>query len=92
MRRIAHISDLHFFRIDPAVVDALAVELNNDPPDLIALSGDLHHARQVTRVPGSAGLPRPPPCGAIEAESMFRRLWAPSLAWSGQVPAPPGQS
>jgi 3',5'-cyclic AMP phosphodiesterase CpdA len=41
MRRIAHISDLHFCRIDPAVVDALAAELNTDPPDLIALSGDL---------------------------------------------------
>ncbi len=41
MRRIAHISDLHFCRIDPAVVEALADELNTDRPDLIALSGDL---------------------------------------------------
>ncbi len=41
MRRIAHISDLHFCRTEPAVVDALAAELNTDPPDLIALSGDL---------------------------------------------------
>jgi 3',5'-cyclic AMP phosphodiesterase CpdA len=41
VRRIAHISDLHFCRIEPAVVDALVVELNVDPPDLIALSGDL---------------------------------------------------
>ncbi len=41
MRSIAHISDLHFDRIDPAVVEALADELNSDPPDLIAVSGDL---------------------------------------------------
>jgi 3',5'-cyclic AMP phosphodiesterase CpdA len=41
MRRIAHISDLHFCRIEPAVADALVVELNIDRPDLIALSGDL---------------------------------------------------
>jgi 3',5'-cyclic AMP phosphodiesterase CpdA len=41
MRRIAHISDLHFCRTDPAVVEALAAELNADPPDLVAVSGDL---------------------------------------------------
>ena len=41
MRRIAHLSDLHFCSIDPAVVEALAAELNADPPDLIAVSGDL---------------------------------------------------
>jgi 3',5'-cyclic AMP phosphodiesterase CpdA len=41
MRRIAHISDLHFCLVDRAVEDALAAELNDDPPDLIALSGDL---------------------------------------------------
>ncbi|WP_411902142.1 metallophosphoesterase family protein [Methylorubrum thiocyanatum] len=40
MRRIAHISDLHFGRTDTAVVDALAAELNRDPPDLIVASGD----------------------------------------------------
>ena len=41
MRRIAHISDLHFHLTDPAVVEALAAELNADPPDLVAVSGDL---------------------------------------------------
>jgi 3',5'-cyclic AMP phosphodiesterase CpdA len=41
MRRIAHVSDLHFCRIDPAVVEALVAELNADPPDLVAVSGDL---------------------------------------------------
>ena len=41
MRSLAHISDLHFNLIDPAVVEALADDLNSDPPDLIAVSGDL---------------------------------------------------
>ncbi|TFZ59440.1 metallophosphoesterase [Methylorubrum sp. Q1] len=40
MRRVAHISDLHFGRTDPAVVEALVAELNRDPPDLIVASGD----------------------------------------------------
>ncbi len=41
LRRIAHISDLHFCRTDAAVVEALAAELNDDRPDLVAISGDL---------------------------------------------------
>ncbi len=40
MRRIAHISDLHFGRTDPAVVVGLTEELNRDRPDLIIASGD----------------------------------------------------
>ena len=40
MRRLAHISDLHFGRTDPAAVAALTAELNTDPPDLIVASGD----------------------------------------------------
>lgn len=40
MRRIAHISDLHFGCTDPAVVAGLVAELNQDRPDLIIASGD----------------------------------------------------
>ncbi|HJE25447.1 MAG TPA: metallophosphoesterase [Methylorubrum populi] len=40
MRRLAHISDLHFGRTDPAVVEGLVAELNRAPPDLIVASGD----------------------------------------------------
>lgn len=39
--RIAHISDLHFGRTDPAAVEALRARIQRDPPDLIAVSGDL---------------------------------------------------
>lgn len=41
MRRIVHLSDLHFGSEDPAVVAGLTAELNADPPDLVAVSGDL---------------------------------------------------
>jgi 3',5'-cyclic AMP phosphodiesterase CpdA len=40
MRRIAHISDLHFGCTDPVVVEALVAELNADKPDLVIASGD----------------------------------------------------
>lgn len=40
MRRISHISDLHFGRTDPAVVEGLIAELNADAPDLVIVSGD----------------------------------------------------
>src|SRR3954470_13759825 len=39
--RIAHLSDLHFGAELPDVVAALAEELARDPPDLVAISGDL---------------------------------------------------
>ncbi|HMJ14108.1 MAG TPA: metallophosphoesterase [Polyangiaceae bacterium] len=41
MRRIAHISDLHFGKVDSLVVNALLRELRDDPPDVVAVSGDL---------------------------------------------------
>jgi len=47
MIHIAHISDLHFGREVPAVVEALAAELNHARPDLIAVSGDLTQRARV---------------------------------------------
>jgi 3',5'-cyclic AMP phosphodiesterase CpdA len=41
VRTIAHISDLHFGREDPAVVEALVEDLAEHPPSLVAVSGDL---------------------------------------------------
>jgi 3',5'-cyclic AMP phosphodiesterase CpdA len=41
MRTLAHISDVHFGRIDPPVVEGLVAELNDRKPSLLVLSGDL---------------------------------------------------
>src|SRR5690348_4196145 len=40
MRRLAHLSDLHFGRVDPAAVDALLRSLEEARPDLVVVSGD----------------------------------------------------
>jgi len=40
MRTIAHVSDLHFGRTDPVVVESLVAELNRTRPDLVIVSGD----------------------------------------------------
>lgn len=41
MRRIVHLSDIHFGRTDPAVVSSLILTVNELKPDLVAVSGDL---------------------------------------------------
>lgn len=41
MKTLAHISDLHFGRIDQRVVDGLLSDLTLQRPDLIVISGDL---------------------------------------------------
>lgn len=41
MRTLAHISDLHFGRIDHAVVEGLLADLTRQNPDLVIISGDL---------------------------------------------------
>lgn len=41
MRTVAHISDLHFGRIDRAVVEGLVADLMHVAPDVVVISGDL---------------------------------------------------
>ena len=41
MRRIVHLSDLHFGRTDPAVVRGACEAVNRLKPDLVVVSGDL---------------------------------------------------
>lgn len=41
MRLIAHLSDLHFGRTDPTVVEALVRDISHHHPDLAIISGDL---------------------------------------------------
>jgi len=41
MTRLVHLSDLHFGRIDDALIDPLLEEINRLTPDLVVISGDL---------------------------------------------------
>lgn len=41
MKKIAHISDLHFGANDAAVVEGLVADIQRLSPDLVAVSGDL---------------------------------------------------
>jgi 3',5'-cyclic AMP phosphodiesterase CpdA len=41
MRKIVHLSDLHFGRIDAALIEPLAVAVSAIAPSLVAVSGDL---------------------------------------------------
>lgn len=41
MRRVAHVSDLHFGRTDPAAVEGLAADLRQQRVHLVVVSGDL---------------------------------------------------
>ena len=41
MKRLAHLSDLHFGKTEQACVDALVADLNGQHHDLIVISGDL---------------------------------------------------
>lgn len=47
MRRIAHISDLHFGATDPGAVEGLIHEFNRDRPDLIVITGDFTMAARI---------------------------------------------
>ena len=41
MRTVAHLSDLHFGREDPRVVEAVLQDVDAQHPDLVVVSGDL---------------------------------------------------
>jgi predicted MPP superfamily phosphohydrolase len=41
MRTIVHLSDLHFGRVNPALIDPLITTVREVGPDLVAISGDL---------------------------------------------------
>lgn len=88
MVTIAHISDLHFGREVPEVVEALAAELNRAPPDLMAVSGDLTQRARVREYQAARAfldrLPQPllvVPGNHDVPVNPFRRLFAPWAHW-----------
>ena len=64
MRTIAHLSDLHFGRIDHAVHRALADTVRSVAPDIVIVSGDMtqraRHAEfvEARRFPGGPAIPQ----------------------------------
>lgn len=88
MVTIAHISDLHFGREVPEVVEALADELNRSLPDLIAVSGDLTQRARVREYQAARRfldrLPQPllvVPGNHDVPVNPFRRVFAPWTHW-----------
>ncbi len=75
MKRIAHISDLHFGRVNRTVVKGLLADLQAEQPHLIVVSGDLtqHARRREFRA----------------AAAFLRRLPAPYLVIPGNHDIPP---
>ena len=63
MKTIAHISDLHFGRIDPPVAEGLLADLRDNPPTLLVASGDFTQRARVGQYRAAAAylarLPRP---------------------------------
>jgi 3',5'-cyclic AMP phosphodiesterase CpdA len=84
-RRIAHISDLHFGRINPVVVEGLAHSLQEAKPDLIVASGDFtQRARHSEFAAARAFLERmPAPVFAVPGNhdlpsyDLLERAWDP---------------
>jgi len=56
MRTIAHISDIHFGKIDPVVVEGLVADLNQSPPSLLVVSGDLTQRARAGQYRSAAAL------------------------------------
>ena len=73
-RRIAHISDLHFGRIDPEIVEGLARSLTAAAPDLVVVSGDLTQRARVGQF--------------AQARAFIDRLPAPALTVPGNHDTP----
>ena len=85
MRRLAHISDLHFGRIDPTIVEGLAQSLAAARPDLVIASGDFtQRARDSEFAAARAFLDRlPAPVFAVPGNhdlpsfNLLERFWDP---------------
>jgi 3',5'-cyclic AMP phosphodiesterase CpdA len=75
VRRLAHLSDLHFGRVAPAVVDGLLRSLEAARPDLVVVSGDFTQAARTEEF--------------VAARAFLDRLSAPVFAVPGNHDLPP---
>jgi 3',5'-cyclic AMP phosphodiesterase CpdA len=93
MRTLAHLSDLHFDRVDPVVVEALALTVTAARPDVVAISGDLtqralpHQFKQARAFLDR--LPQPqvivPGNHDMPLYNVLQRLWRPRRAFRRHV-------
>jgi 3',5'-cyclic AMP phosphodiesterase CpdA len=74
VRRLAHLSDLHFGRVDPAAVDGLLRSLEDARPDLVVVSGDLTQSARTEEF--------------VAARAFLDRLPAPTFAVPGNHDLP----
>jgi 3',5'-cyclic AMP phosphodiesterase CpdA len=74
LRRIAHLSDLHFGRHDPVIAESLIEDLRRSRPDLVVISGDLTQRARRSEF--------------IAARDFLARLSAPTIAVPGNHDVP----
>ena len=85
MRRIAHLSDIHFGRTEPEVVARLAEIVNEIEPDAVVVSGDLTQRARKSQFAEArsflSGLPKPqivvPGNHDVPLYNIFSRFLAP---------------
>lgn len=65
MRTLAHLSDLHFGRVDPATVDGLLRELTENPVDLAVISGDMVQDAQLSHFRAARAFLEALPCPVL---------------------------
>lgn len=97
MRTLVHLSDLHFGRIDPAVLGPLEDAVAEAAPDVVVVSGDLTQRARSAQFRAAAGflarLPRPqvvvPGNHDVPLYDVTRRMLAPLARFRRHVHAEP---
>ncbi len=74
MRRIVHLSDVHFGTADPAIVELVVTKVNEIAPDVVVVSGDLTQRAKSKEF--------------IEARAFLDRLPAPQIIVPGNHDVP----
>src|SRR5205085_1963266 len=74
LKTIAHISDLHFGRVDPPVAEALVTDLHAQKPDVLVVSGDFTQRARASQY--------------AEAADYLKRLPTPQLVVPGNHDIP----
>jgi 3',5'-cyclic AMP phosphodiesterase CpdA len=95
MTRIAHISDVHFGRVDPPIAEALIADMAAIPPTLLVVSGDLTQRARVGQYKAAAEflerLPSPllviPGNHDIPLWNLARRFFAPTERFEQYISA-----